>query len=264
MPRVPSHGTLSGTGADLVYIPAADYDGADAFSFTANDGQLSSPPATVSIAVVAVPDPPRAAFSVPGPARDAATLDNNLASFFEGASIASASSESAGFPASYAIDEGAQTLWRSANGQPTNQSLTVQLSEGSSIDRIRLVNGYGAGGQAVKRFEVRVSTTTTDPAAFRTVPSESPSMPRTVQEFALPATTPARYVQLFALDNWGNPCCVAVRGFEAVSDARGGIPTYSPLPSKPPSVSSYLSPDFRPELILDGKPSTAWRRLPGA
>jgi PKD repeat protein len=259
----PSHGALSGTGADVVYTPVPDYNGADVFSVTVSDGQLSSVPAAVTIAVVAIPDPPRAAFSVPGPARDAATLDNNVASFFEGASSAGASGETAGFPASQAIDESAQTLWKSTNGQPTNQSLTVELPEGSSINRIRLVNGYSTGGQAVKRFEVRVSTTTTEPAAFTTVLSDVALDAATVQEFALAATTPARYVQLFALDNWGSPCCVAVRGFEALSDALGGIPTYSPLPSKPASVSSYLSPDFRPELILDGKPSTAWRSASG-
>ena len=52
----PSHGTLSGTGADRTYTPAANYNGPDAFTFTANDGTADSNVATVSITVVAVPD----------------------------------------------------------------------------------------------------------------------------------------------------------------------------------------------------------------
>ena len=52
----PSHGTLSGTAPDLTYTPAANYNGPDAFTFTANDGTVDSNVATVSITVVAVPD----------------------------------------------------------------------------------------------------------------------------------------------------------------------------------------------------------------
>ncbi|WP_223750200.1 Ig-like domain-containing protein [Myxococcus sp. XM-1-1-1] len=47
----PAHGTLSGTGAQLLYTPNADYQGTDAFTFTANDGVLTSNTATVSITV---------------------------------------------------------------------------------------------------------------------------------------------------------------------------------------------------------------------
>jgi len=47
----PSHGTLSGTAPNLTYTPAASYAGPDSFAFVANDGQLDSAPATISIAV---------------------------------------------------------------------------------------------------------------------------------------------------------------------------------------------------------------------
>ncbi|MCY1018182.1 myxococcus cysteine-rich repeat containing protein [Pyxidicoccus sp. MSG2] len=47
----PAHGTLSGTGAQLIYTPAADFQGADLFTFTASDGSLTSAVATVSITV---------------------------------------------------------------------------------------------------------------------------------------------------------------------------------------------------------------------
>lgn len=47
----PSHGTLSGSGAYLVYRPAQNYQGPDSFAFKVNDGTVDSNVATVSIAV---------------------------------------------------------------------------------------------------------------------------------------------------------------------------------------------------------------------
>jgi VCBS repeat-containing protein len=68
----PLHGTLggisgtictpSGAGssctAQVTYTPAANYNGADSFTFTVNDGSATSPAATVSLTVTAVNDPP--------------------------------------------------------------------------------------------------------------------------------------------------------------------------------------------------------------
>ncbi|PYR59927.1 MAG: hypothetical protein DMF91_13540 [Acidobacteria bacterium] len=47
----PAHGTLSGTAPNLTYTPAPAYNGADSFTFTANDGQATSNVATVFITV---------------------------------------------------------------------------------------------------------------------------------------------------------------------------------------------------------------------
>jgi hypothetical protein len=54
----PVHGTLTGTGASRTYTPNANYHGPDSFTFTANDGSLTSAPATVSITVTPVNDAP--------------------------------------------------------------------------------------------------------------------------------------------------------------------------------------------------------------
>lgn len=54
----PAHGTLSGTAPNLTYLPAADYNGPDSFTFTVSDGALISAVATVSITVASVDDPP--------------------------------------------------------------------------------------------------------------------------------------------------------------------------------------------------------------
>src|SRR4029450_5930704 len=57
----PAHGTLSGTAPNVIYTPAANYSGADSFTFKANDGTLDSNIAAVTITVTAVDDAPVAA-----------------------------------------------------------------------------------------------------------------------------------------------------------------------------------------------------------
>src|SRR6185436_13489679 len=54
----PAHGSLSGTAPDFVYTPAAHYNGADSFTFRANDGLVSSVSGTISITVTPVNDAP--------------------------------------------------------------------------------------------------------------------------------------------------------------------------------------------------------------
>ena len=56
----PEHGSVEVTGEGLVYTPSGDYFGPDSFTYTADDGQLTSEPATVSVTVNAVDDPPDA------------------------------------------------------------------------------------------------------------------------------------------------------------------------------------------------------------
>ncbi len=54
----PSHGTLTGTLPNITYLPVLNYNGLDSFTFKANDGELDSNIATVSITIIPVNDPP--------------------------------------------------------------------------------------------------------------------------------------------------------------------------------------------------------------
>jgi hypothetical protein len=54
----PAHGVLSGAGANVTYTPAVNFHGSDSFAFVVNDGRIDSEPATVTIEVLAVNDPP--------------------------------------------------------------------------------------------------------------------------------------------------------------------------------------------------------------
>ena len=55
---LPTHGTLTGSGANQIYTPATNYFGLDSFTFTVNDGSLTSTVATISITVTPVNDLP--------------------------------------------------------------------------------------------------------------------------------------------------------------------------------------------------------------
>lgn len=52
----PAHGVLSGAAPNLRYTPDADFRGPDSFAFVTYDGVADSEPATVTIAVLPVPD----------------------------------------------------------------------------------------------------------------------------------------------------------------------------------------------------------------
>jgi gliding motility-associated-like protein len=54
----PTHGALSGTGANVTYTPAVNYNGPDSFTFKANDGNGDSNIATVAINITPVNDTP--------------------------------------------------------------------------------------------------------------------------------------------------------------------------------------------------------------
>ncbi|MEO7717704.1 MAG: Ig-like domain-containing protein [Capsulimonas sp.] len=54
----PAHGTLSGTAPNLTYTPSAGYSGPDSFTFTVNNGNYTSPQATVTISVTHINQPP--------------------------------------------------------------------------------------------------------------------------------------------------------------------------------------------------------------
>jgi RHS repeat-associated protein len=56
----PAHGALTGTPPNLTYVPAADYNGPDSFTFKTNDGQVDSAVATVGITVTPRNDKPTA------------------------------------------------------------------------------------------------------------------------------------------------------------------------------------------------------------
>ncbi|MBI2036831.1 MAG: tandem-95 repeat protein, partial [Candidatus Liptonbacteria bacterium] len=87
----PAHGTLGAiSGNQVTYTPAANYFGEDSFEFTASDGALTSPAATVSITIRPVEDAPvisSVTFTPVSPTTDDTLTANVSASDAEGQSI---------------------------------------------------------------------------------------------------------------------------------------------------------------------------------
>ena len=54
----PVNGLLSGTAPNVTYIPDVDFNGSDSFTFTVNDGELTSTAVTVTIDVASLNDAP--------------------------------------------------------------------------------------------------------------------------------------------------------------------------------------------------------------
>jgi len=54
----PANGTASNNGSDVTYRPDRDFNGIDTFTYVASDGDGTSVPATVTVTVIAVNDPP--------------------------------------------------------------------------------------------------------------------------------------------------------------------------------------------------------------
>jgi type VI protein secretion system component Hcp/Ca2+-binding RTX toxin-like protein len=102
----PAHGTLSGSGANLTYTPAANYNGPDAFTYVANDGVADSAAASVSLTVNAVNDAPAltspATFAV---AENGTTVGTVTATDVEGNPVTFANAGGAD-QALFAIDPG--------------------------------------------------------------------------------------------------------------------------------------------------------------
>ena len=139
-----------------------------------------------------------------------------------------------------AIDYDTNSYWCSANGQPNDQWFTVGLIEDGPylVDRVGM-RGY-SGGYSPKDFQVRVSATTTDTASFTTVVSATLPSDGQWHWFTFPPT-PARYVQFFVRNNYGD-------AFSCVYDFR----VYSP------ELGGALVP-FDDLSVDRGGRVTAWR-----
>ncbi|MEI7899021.1 MAG: Ig-like domain-containing protein [bacterium] len=110
----PAHGTLSGIAPSLTYTPAANYNGADSFTFEANDGTVDSAAAAVAIAVTPVNDAPVAS--------DAAFALNENSDYGTVVGTVSATDPDVGDTRAYAItsgNAGGAFAINSASGQIT-------------------------------------------------------------------------------------------------------------------------------------------------
>ena len=176
----PSHGTLSGTPPSLVYTPAANFHGSDAFTFKATDSAgLESNVATVSITVSAVNDAPAAlgqslttpantalkvslqATDVDGAPLTFLLLSQPTAGTLSGTPPNLIYTPRAGFVGSDGF------TFRASDGKALSSIATVKISvlPGLTIDDV--VSKEGIDGPTIFTFTVRLSIASTQTVSVK-------------------------------------------------------------------------------------------------
>lgn len=148
----PAHGTLHGSPPQLTYSPAADYNGADSFTFVANDGHTNSVLATASLAATPVNDPPVA---------DAATVgtDENAA-----VTITLAGSDVENDPLTYSIVT-PPTHGTLAFSLPPSTFLYTPATDYSGADSFTFTANDGTSASAPATVAITIQPTSDAPVA---------------------------------------------------------------------------------------------------
>lgn len=114
--------------------------------------------------------------------------------------------------------------WATRTGETANAFVKFELAGGKTylIDRIRIMpRPVVSVSERVKDFEIAVSTTTTEDAAFTIVLRATASDDGSLQEFALPRPALARYVLYRALNNRGSTCCISTQQLKVLTGQEG-------------------------------------------
>jgi hypothetical protein len=173
----PAHGVLTGTAPALTYSPAANYSGSDSFTFKANDGIVDSAPATVSINVTAINQPPTL-----DPIADVTIGDSS------GVQVLSLSGITAGAGETQTLSVSATSSNPTLIPAPTvtytspaqNGSLTfapAANATGTAVVSVTVSDGQAQNSTVTRSFTVTVTSdtpaVTMDPVANLTLPQGS-------------------------------------------------------------------------------------------
>ena len=152
----PAHGSLSGTAPNVVYTPAANYSGADSFTYNVTDGASASATATVSITVTSSNRPPVLA--------SGASASPNPATVGQSVNFSAAASDPDGDALSYTWNFGDGSSGSGANAAHTftsngtfNASVTVNDGHGGTVSSnvtvtVSSIHAVNSGGAAVGAF----------------------------------------------------------------------------------------------------------------
>jgi FecR protein len=142
--------------------------------------------------------------------------------------------------------------WQSAEGKISNQKLTIvfaglrQYSVSEVILDCSATHGESQTN-ALKTFDIRVSTTTSADGSFATALSSQCPQGQGLQTFNLTAPTHARYLQIVAKDNWGGADGITIAEIEAISATMPSpLGTPTPSPSATPTVTPPITPTMSP------------------
>ncbi|MEO7100167.1 MAG: Ig-like domain-containing protein [Luteolibacter sp.] len=181
----PAHGQLTGSPPNLTYLPDADFNGSDQFTFLVNDGAANSTTATVSISVTPVAE-------VPGNIAPVFGSNRILASATEDETFTgqlTATDENPGDTLTYSKVSGPQWLSVSSSGELGGTPLNGNV--GTNSFSVKVTDGSKASATAVLIITV---ANTNDAPVFKLNPMPFPSASETVaytyQTLAGSATDP--------------------------------------------------------------------------
>ncbi|HOX07162.1 MAG TPA: Ig-like domain-containing protein [Planctomycetota bacterium] len=181
----PAHGTLTGTAPNVTYVPAADYSGADSFTFRASDGKATSNVATVTVTVTPVNDPPLIDSAMPAEA----TLTINVG---DAVTFEVYASDPDGNALSYAWTRAGAA----AGGNSASYTFTGTAADVGGTRTVAVTVADGKGGTAVWSWQVAVLPVNRAPVAANQAVSTNEDT--------------ARAIVLSATDADGNPLTYAI------------------------------------------------------
>jgi type VI protein secretion system component Hcp len=174
----PAHGTLSGSGANLAYMPVANYNGPDSFTYVANDGVADSAAASVSLTVNAVNDSP--AFTSPATfaiAENGTAIGSLTATDVEGNPVTFAIAGGAD-QALFAIDPGGALRFSAAPDFETPQD-----ANRDNVYDLVVSATDGLGGVSTQTLAIDVSNVAEQGStAFRIVVDGTQQVPAVVSD----------------------------------------------------------------------------------
>jgi ribosomal protein S30 len=215
----PSHGTLTGSGANRTYTPAANYYGSDSLTFKANDSKVDSNTAKVSITVTAVNDAPVAQNQSVTTNQDTAKAITLVATDVDGDSL------------TYTVVSG-----------PSHGTLT---GSGANRTYTPTVHYYGSDSFTFKAKDSKVDSNTAKVSITVTAVNDAPVAQD--QSVTTLENTP-KAVQLVATDADGDPLTYTVMtqpGHGILTGPQAGL-TYTPN-------ASYTGSDSFTFKANDGK-----------
>jgi hypothetical protein len=142
--EAPAVGTLTGSAPALTYVPQAGFVGTVTFTYSVHDGKDVSPPATVTISVVAPPPPP------PPPNTAPVAEDAVVSTAYETAiDVALVAADADGDTLTYAVVDwpahgsldgsGAARTYTPAAGFSGTDTFTFRASDGTDVSRLATV-----------------------------------------------------------------------------------------------------------------------------
>jgi large repetitive protein len=230
----PQHGTLTILpDGSYTYIPSANYNGADTFTYTVNDGKGGTTTATLSVNVTPVNDAPVAQFQTANATEDTA-LTGQLAATD--------------------VDGDALTYSLAANGQPLHGTVTLNMDGSFTYVPAANYNGTDSFVYQVSDGKGGVSSAavTLNVAAVNDAPTAGTGALATNEDTVLAG-------RLSASDPDGNPLTFALVGgqgpsYGSLSLQPNGNYVYTPAPN-------FNGTDSFAYTVSDGQGGTATRTV---